>query len=127
RVDAQFAQLLSTRLLGASVAFFRGTEVFASAMASAEAIPPGTRAPRQEDMAAPLAEVHPSEGFGSRERTDPIALPTGGLAVYSLVIGSAGYAEVGYAVARPVVGPTAPVEIFSLPSAQDWSEFLSSS
>lgn len=126
RVDAQFAQLLSTRLVGASVAFFRGEEVFASAMASAEAIPPGTSAPRQDDMAAPLAEVLQSEQLAAGERTDPTSLPTGGLAVYSLVVGSAGLAQVGYAIARPLPSTTSPLAIFSLPSAQDWTELLTS-
>ncbi|UJR82880.1 MXAN_5187 family protein [Sandaracinus amylolyticus] len=126
RIDAQFAQLLAgpSRIAGASVAFFRGPEVFASAMAGQELLPPGTSAPRQDDIAAPLETVLGELAEG--DRSEPTELPTGGLAVYSFVVGSAGQAQVGYAIARPVPTTGSPLAIFSLPSSQDWTEFLGS-
>ncbi|MDQ3036861.1 MAG: hypothetical protein M3Y87_30995, partial [Myxococcota bacterium] len=126
RVDAQFAQLLSSRLSGASVGFFYRDRMFASAMADEEALPPNTSAPRQEDMAAPLGEVLTSEAMARGERTDPMELPTGGLAVYSLVVGAASHAQVGYAIARPVPTTGSPLAIFSMPSAQDWTALATS-
>src|SRR5690606_9957984 len=52
RFDDDLARLLSTRLEGASVAFFRGETMFAGAM------PEGTQnAPRRDDMGQRLAAV----------------------------------------------------------------------
>jgi hypothetical protein len=121
RLDSEFAQLLvRTYLRGASLAFFRRDQVFASAMADAGDLPAGTSAPRRDDMASPLAEVLQNPALAQGERTAPIPLPTGGLAIYSLVVGSAAHAQVGYAIARPVPRLGQPVAILSLPSAQDW-------
>ncbi len=127
RMDADFAGRLSSRLMGASIGFFFRDRIFASAMAEQQSLPPGLSAPRQDDMAAPLTEeVLGSEEFQSGERTDPMPLPTGGLAVYSPMVGAASHAQVGYVIARPVPVAGSPLAIFSLPSAQDWSDLASS-
>lgn len=127
RMDADFAGRLSSRLAGASIGFFYRDRVVASAMADQASLPPGLSAPRQDDMAGPLAQVLGTEEMQGGERTDPMALPTGGLAIYSPVIGAASHAQVGYVIARPVPTAGSPLAIFSLPSAQDWSELANSS
>ncbi len=120
RVDAQFAELLSRRLVGSSVGFFLRDRIFASAMGDGALLPEGTSAPRQEDMAAPLPTVLQDPALAAGERTDPVALTTGGLAVYSRLVGSAGDAQAGYAIARPVQVLGSPTAIFGAPSRQDW-------
>ena len=47
-------------------------------------------------------------------------MPTGGLAVYARLVGGAGAANVGYAIARPFEVIGAPTAIFGVPSRQDW-------
>lgn len=127
RIDSSFAQLLSTRLVGASIGFFMRERMFASAMADASVLPDAASPPRQDDMAAPLAEVLAMPALAQGERTDPVTMPTGGLAVYSLVVGSAAHAQVGYAIARPVPVIGSPLAIFSIPTSDDWTQFFSSS
>ncbi|MBX3275752.1 MAG: hypothetical protein KF729_36160, partial [Sandaracinaceae bacterium] len=114
RYDDQLAQLLSQRLGGASIGFFRGSAMFAGHM------PPG--APRREDMEGQLApQVIGDERFASGERTEPLELPSGGLAVYSQVTGAARHAGVGYSVGRPVrtLGP--PWAIFDQAGGERWA------
>ncbi len=97
RFDDTLAELLSTRLRGATIGFFYSTSMFASYM------PTDIEAsPRRDDVAAPLAEVLTDEHLLAGDATEPQELPTGGLAVYSLVTGTARDASVGYAIARPV-------------------------
>lgn len=117
RFDDELAELLSTRLDGASVAFFRGSEMFAGYM------PSGVQgAPRRDDMGGEtLAGVLENEALESGDRTDPMPLGTGGLAVYSLTTGSARYANVGYAVARPMRTLAQPLEILDHVSGDAWA------
>ncbi|HJL16456.1 MAG TPA: hypothetical protein RMH99_12415, partial [Sandaracinaceae bacterium LLY-WYZ-13_1] len=124
RFDDELAQLLSSRLGGASIGFFRGDTMFANHMPSSV-----QNAPRREDMSAPLAgtEEQPSlleaeaERLHEGERTEPQALPTGGLAVYSLVTGTARDADVGYAIARPSRSLAQPLDILDHVSGDAWA------
>jgi hypothetical protein len=98
RFDDQLAQLLSSRLNGATVAFFYGNTMKAGHMPADV-----TGAPQRDELGAErLSAVMTDERFRAGERTDPQALPRGGLAVYSLVTGTARDANVGYAIGRPV-------------------------
>jgi hypothetical protein len=121
RIDSGFAQLLSTRLVGASVGFFFRDRILASAMADPTQIPGSASPPTQGDMAAPLAEVLAQPDLAQGERTDPVAMPTGGLAVYSLLVGSAAHAQAGYVIARPIAALGAPSAILEIPTAEDWA------
>ena len=97
RYDDQLARLLSEKLIGASVGFFRGEEgMFAGYMASG--------APRREEMGQMLAaSVLEDEAFLRGDRTEPLEIDgTGGLAVFSSITGSARFARVGYSIGRPV-------------------------
>ncbi|MFK7985680.1 MAG: MXAN_5187 family protein [Sandaracinaceae bacterium] len=117
RFDDDLARHLSNRVDGASVAFFRGETVFASAMSD------GTQnAPRSGELAEPLAEVLESEAeeLADGHRTDPRPLSTGGLAVYSLMVGSARDVNVGYAIGRPVQSLARPWDITSQMSSARW-------
>src|SRR5699024_4462448 len=59
------------------------------------------------------------EKLRAGERTAPAELPTGGLAVYSLVTGSAHGVNVGYAIARPLPQLQQPWDlVLSAPEAQ---------
>lgn len=117
RFDDQLAALLSQRLDGASIGFFHGEAMFAGHM------PSGVQgAPRRDDMGAALGAVlsEEAETLQQGERTDPQELPTGGLAVFSLVTGTARHAGVGYAIARPVRSLAQPMDILNHVSGEAW-------
>ncbi|MEC7526362.1 MAG: hypothetical protein VYE22_41160, partial [Myxococcota bacterium] len=118
RFDDELAELLSTRLDGASIGFFQGERgMFAGYM------PAGVQgAPRRDDMGdQQLAAALTNEALQNGERTDPAALPTGGLAVYSLVTGAARHANVGYAIARPQRTLAQPLDILDHVSGDAWA------
>jgi hypothetical protein len=107
RYDPPFVQMLSKHLGGASVTFFYGTQVMGT-------YTPTDRedAPTHAQMVAPLREVFNDEKFKSGKRTDPVQLEGGGLAVYSLLTGSAAASQVGYVIARPRQHLSSPMEMF---------------
>ncbi len=113
RYDDQLAELLSQRLGGASVAFYQGSTTFAGYM------PAG--APRREELGQLLSGVLTDERFTSGDRTEPQELGSGGLAVYSLVTGSARHANVGYAIGRPVRTLGEPWAIFDQVGSDEWA------
>lgn len=117
RFDDQLAELLSTRLDGASVGFFHGDEMVAGHMPTGGALP----APRRDDMGSQLEGVLEDERLQAGERTEPQELPTGGLAVYSLVTGTARSANVGYSIGRPVRSLGSPIAIFDQASGDAWA------
>jgi hypothetical protein len=116
RFDDQLAERLSQTLGGATVAFFNGSEMYASYM------PEG--APRREDAAGPLGGVIANEAFQRGERLEPAELPTGGLAVYSLVTGTSREDNVGYSIARPLEQYGAPWELVLAIPGSSWMELL---
>lgn len=116
RLDDALAERLSARLDGASISFFHGTSMIAGHM------PAG--APRRDDAAAPLEGVLTDERLQAGERTDAQDLPTGGLAVYSLVTGTARTANVGYAIARPLDLFDKPWELVLEAPEQAWRDLL---
>lgn len=116
RLDDELAQLLSSRLGGATVAFFRGEQVVAGYMPADV----GT-APRRDELGALLGEVLADDRFQAGDRTEPRSLSTGGLAVYSLVTGTAWLSNVGYAIARPVPPSLGPLDLVMGATSDDWS------
>lgn len=117
RADEGFAERLSTtRLPGATIAFFIGPDVKAGHMASGDA-------PRTEELGGELlTRMLADPEVQSGERAAVQQLPGGGLAVYSLVHGTAREANVGYAIARPVPRLEKPWDlVLSTPTAE-WLE-----
>jgi hypothetical protein len=114
RYDRAFAQTLSENLGDVTIAFFYGTDLLASYSPPAQ-----TNAASEADLSAPLRDVIADAKFAKGERTNPIALKESGLAVYSLVNGSASAANVGYAIARPRKLLASPQALFENASSQD--------
>ena len=121
RFDDELAELLSTRLVGASIGFFHGDAMFAGYMPTGVQSPP-----RRDDMGALLAgqdgqeSILTDEALLAGNRTEPQELPTGGLAIYSLVTGTARHANVGYSVGRPGRSLAQPQDILDLASGEAW-------
>jgi hypothetical protein len=107
RFDQDVVANLSKNLGGASVAFYRGTNVLASYTPTEV-----KGAPEQAELIVPLPEVFKNEKFLKGERTDPIALQSGARAVYAPIRGAAADAEVGYVIARPLELVTSPMHLF---------------
>ncbi len=120
RFDDELAQLVSTRLDGATVGFFRGEQMVAGYMpADVQA------APRRDEVGAPLANgLLNDEHLARGERTEPQSLTTGGLAVYSLVTGTAREANVGYAIARPLPAALGPLDLVTHASGESWTQVV---
>ncbi|HEY8431563.1 MAG TPA: MXAN_5187 family protein [Sandaracinaceae bacterium] len=119
RFDDDFARRLSGFVGNPTIAFFYGETMVAGHMPAEPA-----SSPRREEVGQPLARVLESERFLAGEATDPIELSTGGLAVYSLVTGSARGANVGYAIARPVPTPILPLGLVTDASKDSWMQVL---
>jgi hypothetical protein len=111
KFDNAFVERMSQGLGGASVAFFYGTGTLASFT------PNG--APALAELAAPLTEALKDEHLRKGERTPPLALQSGGRAIYSLVVGGAALADVGYVIARPMQLVATPFDLFANASKQD--------
>jgi hypothetical protein len=111
KFDDAFVRRVSQGLGGATVAFFYGRNVLASAT------PPA--APALAELAAVLPDALADARFKRGERTDPKPLSTGGRAMYSLLVGSAALSDVGYAVARPLQLIASPTAFFQGASRED--------
>jgi hypothetical protein len=111
RFDNTFVERMSQGLGGASVAFFYGTGTLASFT------PVG--APALAELAAPLSVALKDEDLRKGGRTPPIALQSGGRATYSLIVGGAALADVGYVIARPMQLVASPLDLFQNASKQD--------
>ncbi|HKU38442.1 MAG TPA: MXAN_5187 family protein [Polyangiales bacterium] len=111
KFDNAFVERMTEGLGGASVAFFYGTNTLASFTPA--------NAPVLAEIAAPLPEALKDEHFLKGERTAPIELKSGGRAVYSLLVGGAALAGVGYVIARPMQLMASPLDLFENASQQD--------
>ena len=111
RFDDAFTARMAQGLGGATVVFFYGRTTLASSA------PAG--APALAEVAAVLPDALANEKVKRGERSEPIALRAGGRAVYSLVVGSAAQADVGYAVARPLALVSSPLAFFQGASRED--------
>lgn len=117
RMDDELARRLSTsRLNGATIGFFLGTEMKAGYM------PDEGAAPRRDEVGRLLESVLEDPALAEGDRTEPQSLPTGGLAIYSLVQGSAREAGVGYAIARPLPTLTKPWDLLLNTPTEKWAE-----
>ncbi len=119
RFDDEFARRLSSSVGNPTIGFFHGETMVAGHMPAEPA-----SSPRREEVGQPLAEVLTNESFLAGEVTDPVELSTGGLAVYSLVTGTARRAHVGYAIARPVPAPILPLGLVTDASKDSWMQVL---
>jgi hypothetical protein len=111
KFDNAFAERVSQGLGGATLAFFYGRTVLASAT------PAG--APALAEIGAILPEALGDEKFKRGERTEPRALQSGGRSVFSLLIGSAAQSEVGYVLARPLQLIASPAAFFQGAAKED--------
>jgi hypothetical protein len=119
RIDDAFASRVVGRLSGASLAFFLREQIVGSAM------PDNVQgAPRRDDMAAPLPSLLTGALFSSGQVGDASPLPTGGFAIYAPIVGSASFAQAGYALARPAEALASPVAFMELASIDDWRAAL---
>jgi hypothetical protein len=114
KLDEKFAELIATRLDGATVAFFQGPELIASHTPAGIA-----GAPTGPDIGANLAAIAADAGLAEGRVAGPIGLRDRGMAVFSLSVGQAREAKVGYAIARkrPTVANAA--ELFALITKDD--------
>ena len=111
RFDDKFAQRVAGGLGDATVMFFYGRTPLASSVAS------GT--PQVAEVAAILPEALADKHLVQGERIGPLSLQAGGRAVYSLIVGGAAQAEVGYAVARALPVVASPLAFFQGASRED--------
>ncbi|HEX7479675.1 MAG TPA: MXAN_5187 family protein [Polyangiales bacterium] len=113
RFDNAVAEKLSQGLGGVTLAFFYGTNVLAS-----YAPDDMTIAPPLAEVEAPLSQVLTDERWKKGESTEPYALASHGRALYSLIVGGAAAANVGYVIGRPLHLIAQPQEIFQNASQQ---------
>lgn len=111
RFDDKFAQRVAAGLGEATVMFFYGRTPLASSVS------PGT--PEVAEVAAILPEALADKRLQQGERVGPLSLQAGGRAVYSLMVGSAAQAEVGYAIARPLPLVASPLAFFQGATRED--------
>ena len=111
RFDDDFAKRVATGLGDATVLFFYGRTPLASSMA--------TGAPQVAEVAAILPEALTDKHLQEGERIGPMPLQAGGRAVYSLMVGGAAQAEVGYAIARALPLVASPLAFFQSASRED--------
>ncbi|HTU57222.1 MAG TPA: MXAN_5187 family protein, partial [Polyangiales bacterium] len=111
RFDDKFAQRVAGGLGEATVMFFYGRTPLASSVA--------TGSPQVAEVAAILPEALADKHLQQGERVGPLSLQAGGRAVYSLIVGGAAEAEVGYAVARALPLVASPLAFFQGASRED--------
>lgn len=111
RFDDEFAKRVASGLGDTTVLFFYGRTPLASSTAA------GT--PQVAEVAAMLPDALGDKQFQQGERIGPLALQAGGRAVYSLIVGGAATAEVGYAIARPLPLVASPLAFFQSASRED--------
>lgn len=112
--DDDFVRKLSEKVGNATLAFFYGTTMLASYSPTDV---PG--APQTAELAAALPAVLKDPKFLGGERTETVTLQGGGHAVFAPIVGSAGQAGVGYAVARRRTLLASPNEVFQQASKDD--------
>ena len=111
KFDDAFSARVSQGLGDATVLFFYGRSPLASSVPS--------HAPALAEVASLLPDVLSNERFQRGERTDALALRSGGRALYSLMIGSGAQGEVGYGLARPLTLAASPLAFFQGASRED--------
>jgi hypothetical protein len=111
RFDDKFAQRVAGGLGDATVMFFYGRTPLASSVA--------TGSPQVAEVAAILPEALADKHLHQGERIGPLSLQAGGRAVYSLIVGGAAEAEVGYAVARALPLVASPLAFFQGATRED--------
>lgn len=117
RLDDALAHMLSDRLGGATVCFFRNTQRLGG---FAPTEPAG--APPLEEVVAPLTTALTDEHLRAGDAGEPVQLASGhSTAIYSLVKGSAAALSVGYAIGRPVEHLAGPLDLFNKATDADFA------
>ncbi|MBK8172073.1 MAG: hypothetical protein IPK60_17255 [Sandaracinaceae bacterium] len=117
KLDDNLAHMLSDRLGGATVGFFRNTQPLGSFVPTD---PAGS--PSMAELSTPLANVLTEQKVRTGDASDPHPLDSGhGSAIYSLVKGSASALSVGYVIGRPVTHIAAPMDLFSQATTEDFA------
>ena len=116
KLDEGLATLLSGRVNGATIAFFR-RETIVGSFTPADV--PG--APTQAELGAVLATALTNPELATGNVTSPIDVAGRGLAVFSLVTGTAADGQVGYIIARPLSLLGSPSELFNRATSEDFN------
>ena len=116
KLDEGLARLLSGRVNGASIAFFRRETIVGSFTPTDV---PG--APTQAELGALLATTLTNPELAAGNVTAPLDLGGRGRAVFSLVTGAGAEAQIGYVIARPLTQLASPTELFNGATTQDFA------
>jgi hypothetical protein len=111
RFDDKFAQRVASGLGDTTLMFFYGRSPLASSVS--------TGSPQVAEIASVLPDALTDKHLQQGERIGPMPLQAGGRAVFSLIVGSAAEADVGYAIARPLPLVASPLAFFQGASRED--------
>ena len=116
KLDEGLATLLSRRVNGASIAFFRREAIVGSFTPTDV-----TGAPTQAELGAVLATALTNADLVAGNVTAPIDVAGRGRAVFSLVTGAGADAQIGYVIARPLTLLASPSELFNSATTEDFA------
>ncbi len=116
KLDEGLATLLSRRVGGATVGFFRR-----DAMVGCFTPLDVAGAPTQAEVGALLATALTNSELAVGNVTPPVDVAGRGRAVFSLVTGSAADAQVGYVIARPLTLLASPMALFDQATTEDFA------
>ncbi len=116
KLDEGLATLLSRRVNGASIAFFRREAIVGSFTPTDV---PG--APTQAELGAVLATALTNPELVAGNVTAPLDVAGRGRAVFSLVTGAGADAQIGYVIARPLTLLASPSELFNSATTEDFA------
>lgn len=117
RLDDTLAHMLSERLGGATVGFFRGAQPLGSFV---PADVPG--APSMAQLVASFSEDRATRPLATNDVSDPHSLGEGhGSAIYSWVRGEASELRVGYVIGRPITQIASASDLFKNATTEDFA------
>jgi len=117
KLDEGLATLLSKRVGGATVGFFRRDAIVGCFTPLDVA-----GAPTQAELGTLLPAALTNGEFAVGNVTPPVDVASRGRAVFSLVTGSAADAQVGYVIARPLTQLASPTELFDKATTEDFAQ-----
>jgi hypothetical protein len=117
KLDEGLATLLSKRVGGATIGFFRRDAIVGCFTPLDVA-----GAPTQAELGTLLPSALTNGEFAVGNVTPPVDVAGRGRAVFSLVTGSAAEAQVGYVIARPLTHLASPMELFDKATTEDFAQ-----
>jgi hypothetical protein len=117
KLDEGLATLLSKRVGGATIGFFRRDAIVGCFTPLDVA-----GAPTQAELGTLLPAALTNGEFAVGNVTPPVDVAGRGRAVFSLVTGSAADAQVGYVIARPLTQLASPMELFDKATTEDFAQ-----